>query len=84
MKFYDESTPVPETSALGVGLGVRLLHLRDGMNGRCDAVPDNATVHVVAFARKSTSRAEWQYSNIEHKALGMLHELEIFHYYIFA
>ena len=54
MKFYDASKPLYlETGASGVNLGTGLLKARDGMNYGCDDVPDNATLHPIAFASKT-------------------------------
>ena len=45
MKFYDASRPLylePDTSS--VGLGARILQVRDAMNCGCDEVLDNVTL----------------------------------------
>ena len=46
--------------------------------------PDNTILHPIAFAGKSLTGAEQRYSNIERKALGILHGLEKFHHYCFG
>ena len=77
MKFYKASrTLYLETDASDVDLGARLLQVRDGTNCRCDKMPDSATLFHIAFTSKSMLSAEWCYSNIEHKALGISHGLE--------
>ena len=48
------------------------------MNCGCDDVPDNETLHPITFSSKRLSNAEWQYSNVQWKALGILHGLERF------
>ena len=50
----------------------------------CDKIPNNATVCLIAFASKSLSSTEWQYSNIEQEALGILHWPNKIHHYCFA
>ena len=66
MKFYDASRSLYLlTDASGIGLGARLLQVRDGMKCAHDEVPDNATMHPTAFACKSLPNTEWHYSNIE-------------------
>ena len=47
MKFYDASRPLYMTpDASGVGLGARLLQVRDSMKCGYDKLPDNATLVV--------------------------------------
>ena len=60
------------------------MQVRDGMNGGKDEVPDNATMHTIAFTSKSLSSTEQCYSNIEYEALGICYGLEKFHHYYFA
>ena len=68
MKFYDSTRLVYlETDASGVGLGARLLQVKDDMDYGHDHLPDNETLCPIAFARKSLSSAAWHYSNIEHE-----------------
>ena len=50
------------------------------MNYGHDDVPDNVIMCPSAFS----SNTEWQYSNTEWKALGILHGLENFHHYCFS
>ena len=42
------------------------------------------TVHLIAFAIKGLLSIDWQNSNSEWEALGILHGLEKFHHYCFA
>ena len=69
-----------EMDASGIGLGAGLLHMIEGMNCGHDEGPHNVTLHPFAFASKSLSTKEWQYSNIDKEALGILHRLDKFHY----
>ena len=85
MKFYDDTKPLYlETDASGIGLGAALLQLRDNTNCPKDTAPDNTIIHQIAFVSKSLTGAEQRYSNIECKALGILHGLEKFHHYCFG
>ena len=60
IKFNDASRSLYlETDASGVGLGVRLLYVRDGINCRPDELPDNATLCPITLASKSPLSAEW-------------------------
>ena len=54
------------------------------MNGGCDDVPENATLHPNAFASKNLSITQRWYSNFEWKALGILNGLENFLHYCLA
>ena len=72
-----------KTDASGIGLGAALLQLRDNMNCPKDIAPDNTILCPIAFASKSLTGAEQRYSNIECKALGILHGLEKFHHWSF-
>ena len=54
MNFYD--TARPRVYASGTGLGARLLQVRADMNCGCDVIPDNAILHLTAFASKSLSQ----------------------------
>ena len=59
MKCY--STPrllKLETDASGFSHGAKLLQIWDGINCRQDEVPDNATLHPIAFASQSLLSAE--------------------------
>ena len=85
IKSYDAPRPLYlETSASGVHLGTRLLQVRDDMNCGHDEMPDNETLHPIAFPSKSLSHADWHYRNIEHEVLDILHGLGKFQYYCFA
>ena len=61
-----------------------MLQVREGMNCGLEEVPDNVTLCPIAFVSKHLSSTEWWYSNIEWKALGILHGLENFYHYYFA
>ena len=66
MKFYDDTKPFYlETDASGVSLGVALLQMQEGMTFQKGIVPDNTTLHPIAFASKSLTGAEHRYSKIE-------------------
>ena len=61
-------------------------HTTAGKGNYCgyDKVPDNAMPQLIMFARKSLSRAEWWYSNIEKQTLRILQGVEKFQHYCFA
>ena len=85
MKFYDAFRALYlEIDASGVGFGAILLQVREGMNCRCDEVPNSVTLHPIAFSSKILSGAKWHYSNIEWEVHRILHGLEKFHHYCFA
>ena len=85
MKFYDDTEPLYlETDVFRVGLGAALLQTWEGTTCQKDTVPDNTILHPIAFASKCLTGAEHRYSNIERKALGILHGLKKFHHYCFA
>ena len=73
-----------ETNTSGICLGDRVLQVRDGMNCGHDEIPDYAMLWPVAFMRKSLSSANWNYSNIECKAHGILNGPGEFHIYCFT
>ena len=76
MKFHNNTKPLNlETDASRVGLGAALLQMHEGTTCQKDVVPDNTILHPIAFASKSLTGAECRYSNIERKALGLLHGL---------
>ena len=56
----------------------------EGTTCQKDIVPDNSSLCPTAIASKSLTGAEHRYSNIERKALGIIHGLEKFHHYCFA
>ena len=85
MKFYEDTKPLYlETDASGINLGAALLQLRNNINCPKDTAPDNTNLCPIAFVSKSLTGAEQRYSNIKHKALGILHDLEKFHHYCFG
>ena len=85
MKFYNENKELfLETDASGVGLRAALLQLRDNTTWQQGTAPDNTMLWPIAFASKSLTGAESGYSNIECKALGIIHGLEKFHHYCFG
>ena len=73
-----------ETDTSCIGLGTKLLWVKDNVNCRHDDVIDNEVLQPFAFANKSLSIAEWCYSNIEQEALGILCELEKLYKYYFV
>ena len=85
MKYYNVRKPqYLETDTSGKGLDVTLLQVWDTLNCGYVKIPHNAMLWPIAFASKSLSFAEWQYSNIEREALRILHEFEKFHFDCFA
>ena len=85
MKFYDDTRPLYlETDAFGIGLGTALLQLRDNTNCPKETAPDNNMLHQIAFASESLTSAEQRYSNMKHKALGILQGQEKFYHYCFG
>ena len=56
---------------------------KDSMNYRLDETLDSAIMCLIPFASKSLFSAEWHYSNIECKALIILHGLEKCHHHCF-
>ena len=85
MKFYNENKELfLETDAFSVGLGAALLQLRDNTAWQQGKAQDNTMLWPIAFASKSLTGAERRYSNIECKALGIIHSLEKFHHYCFG
>ena len=67
-----------------IGLGASLLEMREGLNLLHDQVPDNASLHPIAFASKPLSSVQQWHSKIEREALGILCGLKEFHHYCFA
>ena len=61
-----------------------LLQMQEAINCSHDQFPDNMALYPNAFASKSLSCREWEYSNIEREALGILHEPKKFHHYCFG
>ena len=53
MKFYDTSRPLYQTDASSVHHGAGVPQVRDGMNCGCNKIPENATLHPLAFTSKS-------------------------------
>ena len=85
MEFYDDTKPLYlKTDTSGIGLRTALLQLRDSTAWQTHMPPDNTILQPIAFASKSLMDAECRYSNIECKALGILHGLEKFHHYCFG
>ena len=69
LRYFDlHAETVIETDASPKGLGAVLLQ---------DGQP-------VCYASKAFTKTEQQYSNIEHKALGITWGLERFHYFIYG
>ena len=85
MAFYNLKEQLfLETDMLGVGLGARLLHMRDGMQFPRNKACSNAALWPISFTSKSLIRAETCYNNIEREVLAMPHGLKIFHHYCFT
>ena len=85
MKFYDDNKPLYlKTDISGIGLRTALLQFRDNTTCQTHMVPDNTILCPIAFASKSLMGTEHRYSNIECKALGILHGSEKFHHYCFG
>ena len=85
IRFYNMFEPLyPETDAYGIGLGAGLLQVTIGINCMWEEVPDNTALCPTAFASKSLSSAEQQYSNIEWEALDILPGLGKFLHHCFA
>ena len=61
--------------ASGVSFEAGLLEVMQGMNFRHEEMLDNVTMCPTAFASKSLSSVEKQYSDIKWKPLGILHGL---------
>ena len=54
MKFFDALKPLYlEMDVSGIGLRAVLLQMSEGMNCLYGEVPDNVTLHPIAFASKS-------------------------------
>ena len=84
MKFNNKVRPLYlETDVSGIGLGVGLLQVRDGMNCPHDKMP-NSILKPTAFANERLHSTERRYRNIEREALGTLQGLDTFHHYCFA
>ena len=71
-----------ESDASCEGLGAVLLQVRKEHEDQKD--PATAELQPVAYASKTLSGAESRYSNIEREALGILHALEKFRYFVFG
>ena len=85
MKFYDDNKLLYlKTDASVISLGAALLQLKDITTCQTHMVPDNRILCPITFASKSLMGVECRYSNIECKALGILHGLEKFHHYCFS
>ena len=54
------------------------------MNCGHDDVPENITIHPLAFISKCLSSAEQWYSNVEWETLGILYGFEKFHHWCFV
>ena len=85
MKSYNDTKLLYlETDTSRIDLGLALLQMHEGTACQKGIVPDNTTLHPIAFASKSLTGAEHRYSNIERGALGILHGFKKFHHYCFA
>ena len=85
MKFYDDIKPLYlKTDTYGIDLRAALLQLRDNTGYQTHIAPDTTMLCPFTFASKSLMGAECRCSNIEHKALVILHGLEKFHHYCFG
>ena len=63
----------PETDTSHIGIGTRLLQVRDDMNCGHDGVLHNVVLQPIAFASKSLLSTEWHYSSTKCEAPGILH-----------
>ena len=85
MKFYYETRPLYlEADLSGIGLGTRLLQIRDKMNFPQAKAPHNSILRLIAFANKSLSSADRRYNNIETEAFGIQHGIKKCHHYCSA
>ena len=74
VRFYHVLKPLHlEMDVSGIGLEACLLQVREGINCGHDEPPGNITLHPFTFAIKSLPNVEWQCSNIEREAGGILH-----------
>ena len=79
MAFYNEKEQLYlETDALGIILGESLLQVRVGIWLPRNEASDNPVLCPIAFASKSLSNIETDYSNMERESLGIFHGLEKF------
>ena len=79
MKFYDDTKLLYlETDASRVGLDAALLQMHEWTACQKNIAPNNTILCPIAFASKSPTGVEHRYSNIERKALGILHGLKKF------
>ena len=61
-----------------------IMQVREDMIGEHGKLPDNVTLCLNAFASKSFASPEWQYSNTEQEALGILVGLQRCHLHCFG
>ena len=85
VKFYEAARPLYlENDTSEIGLGFKLLQVRDGINSGNNEIPDNTKLLPTTLAGKGLSSVEQHYYNIECKEQGILYGLEKCHYYCFA
>ena len=85
LRFYDSELPLyMEMDASKVGLGAALLQPQENYEYSDQDTPPTEDLRPVAYASKSLTSAESNYSNIEHEALGVVHGLEKFHHYCYG
>ena len=88
LRYYNPNLAVfIESDASKVGLGAALLQTEKPCYENDitdDTLLESFQLKPVAYASKSLTTAEQNYSNIEHEALGLLHSLEKFHHYCYA
>ena len=88
LRYYNPNLAVfIESDASKVGLGSALLQMEKPCYENDitdDTLPESFQLKPVAYASKSLTTVEQNYSNIEHEALGVLHSLEKFHHYCYG
>ena len=77
IKFYRERQPLYlETDSSGVGLGVGLMWVREGMNYLHGKAPGNTVLCLISIASRHLSRWKSRYCSTEKETLSILNGLE--------